>query len=166
MIKSEEIYLVISTTVTYIQENPYVQYYLGLPEFTEKPLFDPSMMVHSRKRFPVEFVAEVNEFICTGKWPEDKQPVDRNDDNDDNDNNSNSSGGESNTDNGAVESENKGTLIMDATVAPADIKFPTDIDILNREGNAPSEADNGSSAKGNKSFDDVTNFILSDDSDQ
>ena len=119
------------TTVTYIQENPYVQYYLGLPEFTEKPLFDPSMMVHFRKRFPVEFVAEVNEFICTGKWPEDKQPVDRNDDNDDNDNNSNSSGGESNTDSGAVESENKGTLIMDATVAPADIKFPTDIDILN-----------------------------------
>ena len=47
--------------------------------------------------FPVEFIAEVNEYICTGKWP-----------------------------------ENKGTLIMDATVAPADIKFPTDIDLLNQ----------------------------------
>ena len=40
-------------TVTYIQENPYVQYYLGLPAFREEPLFDSSMMVHFRKRFPV-----------------------------------------------------------------------------------------------------------------
>ena len=38
-------------TVRYIQENPYVQYYLGLHEFHMEPLFDPSMMVHFRKRF-------------------------------------------------------------------------------------------------------------------
>lgn len=28
--------------------------------------------------------------------------------------------------------ENRGKLIMDATVAPADIKYPTDIDLLNK----------------------------------
>ena len=115
-------------TVTYIQENPYAQYYLGLPAFKEEPLFDSSMMVHFRKRFPVEFIAEVNEYICTGKWPENKEKVDRNDD----DNNTpGSSGGSVESDKAEEPSENKGTLIMDATVAPADIKFPTDIDLLN-----------------------------------
>ena len=58
--------------IRYIQENPYVQYYLGLHEFHTEPLFDSSMMVHFRKRFPVEFIAKVNECICTGKWPEEK----------------------------------------------------------------------------------------------
>ena len=29
-------------------------------------------------------------------------------------------------------SKNRGKLLMDATVAPADIKYPTDIDLLNK----------------------------------
>ena len=116
-------------TVTYIQENPYVQYYLGLPSFKEEPLFDSSMMVHFRKRIPVEFIAEVNEYICTGKWPENKNKVDWNND----DNNTPGSSGESaETDKVEEPMENKGTLIMDATVAPSDIKFPTDIELLNQ----------------------------------
>ncbi len=45
-------------TVAEIQENPYMQYFLGLHEFHDEPLFDPSMMVHFRKRFPVEEVAK------------------------------------------------------------------------------------------------------------
>ena len=40
-------------TVEAIRENPYMQYFLGLKEFQDEPLFDPSMMVHFRKRFPV-----------------------------------------------------------------------------------------------------------------
>lgn len=116
-------------TVTYIQENPYAQYYLGLPSFKEEALFDSSMMVHFRKRFPVEFIAEVNEYICTGKWPENKEKVDRNDDDN---NNPGSSGGSVESEKDEPPTANKGTLIMDATVAPADIKFPTDIDLLNQ----------------------------------
>ena len=38
-----------------------MQYFLGLHEFQQEPLFDPSMMVHFRKRFPVEEVARINE---------------------------------------------------------------------------------------------------------
>ncbi len=68
-------------TVESIQENPYMQYFLGLHEFHSEPLFDPSMMVHFRKRFPVEEVAKINEYICTGKWPEAQRNVDRNDEN-------------------------------------------------------------------------------------
>ena len=67
------------SSVTVIQENPYMQYFLGLHEFTQEPLFDASMMVHFRKRFPVEDVAKINEYICTGKWPEGGRNVDRND---------------------------------------------------------------------------------------
>lgn len=70
-------------TVTNLQENSYMQYFVGLHEFHPEPLFDPSMMVHFRKRFPVEEVAKINEYVCTGKWPEEQRNVDRNDDTDD-----------------------------------------------------------------------------------
>ena len=40
-------------TVQQLQENSYMQYFVGLHEFHAEPLFDPSMMVHFRKRFPV-----------------------------------------------------------------------------------------------------------------
>ena len=116
-------------TVRYIQENPYVQYYLGLHEFHPEPLFDSSMMVHFRKRFPVEFIAKVNECIATGKWPEENRDIDRNDKND-----GTGSGGSGDHDEAEEQGDekNSGTLILDATVAPADIKYPTDIDLLNK----------------------------------
>ena len=63
-------------TVTAIAENPYIQYFLGLKEFTDQPLFDPSMMVHFRKRFSVEDLAKINEAICTGNVPEKIRSVD------------------------------------------------------------------------------------------
>jgi len=140
-------------TVENIQENPYMQYFLGLHEFHSEALFDPSMMVHFRKRFPVEEVAKINEFICTGKWPEVQRNVDRN--------NKNDSEPSALPANAADEAEtspapskqsgkpkrntsqkkkkqrktrkkNRGKLLLDATVAPADIKYPTDIDLLNK----------------------------------
>lgn len=66
-------------TVETIAENPYMQYFLGLTGFHAEPLFDASMMVHFRKRFPVEDLAKINEYICTGKWPDQQRNVDRND---------------------------------------------------------------------------------------
>ena len=118
-------------TVLAIAENPYMQYFLGLKEFDPEPLFDPSMMVHFRKRFPVNFVSKVNEYLCTGKWPEGSRNVDRNDDNNDSDDNSNNNAG--NAPEATQDSDdNQGNLIMDATVAPANIKYPTDIDLLNK----------------------------------
>ena len=133
-------------TVQDIQENIYMQYFLGLHEFQTEALFDPSMMVHFRKRFPVEEVTKINEYVWTGKWPEGQRNVDRNDDPADGDEPP-SAGGESRlTPSGhkgkanantsrkkkARRKKNRGKLILDATVAPADIKYPTDIDLLNR----------------------------------
>ena len=50
-------------TVQNIMENPYLQYFLGYTEFKQEEPFDASMMVHFRKRFPVEAVNEINELI-------------------------------------------------------------------------------------------------------
>ncbi len=140
-------------TVENIQENPYMQYFLGLHEFHSEPLFDPSMMVHFRKRFPVEELAKINEFICTGRWPEAQRNVDRNGKNDHDlpappvnaaDEEEASSApsrqsGEPNRNTSQKKKKqqkkrkkNRGKLLLDATVAPADIKYPTDIDLLNK----------------------------------
>lgn len=59
-------------TVEAIAENPYIQYFLGLKEFRDEPLFNASMMVHFRKRFPAEALAKINGYICIGKSPEDE----------------------------------------------------------------------------------------------
>lgn len=48
------------------------------PGLFHEALFDPSMMVHFRKRFPVNEVAQINEYLCTGKRPDGMRDVDRN----------------------------------------------------------------------------------------
>jgi hypothetical protein len=92
-------------TVEHIAENPYMQYFLGLHEFVETPLFDPSMMVHFRKRFPAEKVEEINRRIFTAEKKEDAPESD--------------------------EPPNSGKLVLDATCAPADIRYPSDLSLLN-----------------------------------
>ena len=42
-------------TIQAIQENPYMQYLLGLSKFTEKPVFVPELFVLVRKRLDHEF---------------------------------------------------------------------------------------------------------------
>lgn len=92
-------------TVENISENPYLQYFLGLHEFKAEPLFDPSMMTHFRKRFTPEDIALINEELYRRTHPpKDEPPKD---------------GG------------NSGTLVLDATAAPADVRYPTDLSLLN-----------------------------------
>lgn len=91
-------------TVEHIAENAYMQYFLGLLEFTDKPLFDPSLMVHFRKRFPAEKIEEINRLMFTEK----------SDDESDDD-----------------PPPNRGRLVLDATVAPSDIRYPNDLSLLN-----------------------------------
>ena len=50
-------------TVEQITENPCLQYFLGLSEYRQEPLFDPSMMVHFRARFEQEAFTAINEQI-------------------------------------------------------------------------------------------------------
>ena len=97
-------------TVRHVSENPYLQYFLGLKEYTSKCPFGASTMVEFRKRFPPEAIAA----LLAASAPKE----DQNDHNDHNDQNGGSG-------------ENKGTLIMDATCCPADISYPQDFQLLN-----------------------------------
>lgn len=89
-------------TVRHVIENPYLQYFLGMKEYSDKCPFGASTMVEFRKRFSEEDIAAVLEMTIP-------KPEASNDD----------------------DPPNEGTLIMDATCCPADITFPQDINLLN-----------------------------------
>jgi len=110
-------------TITMIQENIYIQYFCGLKSFTNKPAFHPSLFVDIRKRLGAKEFDSFNKLVIEKaeqlKPPRSRIKVkqSRNDKKDDE-----SVGG-------AL--PNKGTLKADATVADQEIKFPTDINLLN-----------------------------------
>jgi IS5 family transposase len=47
-----------------IRENPYMQFFLGVAGNSSKPPFDPSMMVHLRKRLSEEVLKQINELVA------------------------------------------------------------------------------------------------------
>ena len=49
--------------VQHITENPYLQYFIGLPAYQEEPPFDPSLLTHFRKRLGPDVINQVNEWI-------------------------------------------------------------------------------------------------------
>lgn len=101
-------------TALMIRENPYLQYFCGFEKYEYKLPFDPSLMVHFRKRLTPSIVGEINEMIIKNAEKEDS--------NEDDD-------GDCGTDGSP---ETKGTLIVDATCAPSYIKYPQDIELLNK----------------------------------
>ncbi len=48
-------------TVEQIKENPYLQYFIGLSEYSNTPPFEPSMMVYFRERIKMDFVKKINQ---------------------------------------------------------------------------------------------------------
>jgi len=107
--------------VEQIRENPYLQYFLGFREFRDEAPFDPSMYVHFRKRFNLDQLGRINEAIVQAEQEANRQEkTTRSSDKDDSDQDSDGSSG-----------GNSGKLIIDATCAPADIRFPTDISLVN-----------------------------------
>ena len=91
-----------------IAEQPYLQYFIGLKKFTNQPPFDPSLMVWFRKRLSSKFMSELNDAMCKAEaQPEEETPPEDEDD-----------------------EPHGGTMIVDATCAPADIKYPTDTGLL------------------------------------
>jgi len=53
-------------TKEHIQENPHMQYFCGFSSYTSSPPFDPSMMVHFRKRIPSETIMRMTEEVFYG----------------------------------------------------------------------------------------------------
>ena len=117
--------------VEQIRENPYYQYFIGLPGYEDKIPFVPSLLVEFRKRLSEEVLNEINEMIIEYNTPKDDQ-VDQDDDDD-----HGNGGGEQETNeqqdvwNHTETAGISGTLIIDATCAPQNIKYPQDIELLN-----------------------------------
>ena len=107
--------------VEQIRENPYYQYFIGLPGYEDKIPFVPSLLVEFRKRLSEDVLNEINEMIIAFNAQQD----------DDDSNDGSGDAGQSDQQDSATDSENAGTLILDATCAPQNIKYPQDIELLN-----------------------------------
>ena len=109
-------------TIELIKENPYLQYFLGFKEYSYDQPFTASLFVSIRKRLGEDEFKKLNEelIIYFNKSLEEKSSGDSKQKDSKSNDKDNSSG-----------SSNRGHLIVDATVAPSDIKFPTDLDLLN-----------------------------------
>ena len=107
--------------VEQITENPYLQYFIGLPGYQEEPPFDASTLVLFRKRINAQMIAEANEYLLSNQNK-----------NDDDDNLKPPTGGGTPDDvPSGSEPDNEGTLIVDATCAPVNIRYPQDVSLLN-----------------------------------
>lgn len=109
--------------VEQITENPYLQYFIGLPGYQETPPFDASTLVLFRKRINARMLMEANEYLLQENKSDKKE--------DDNDNQNPPSDNGSGGSDISEESENKGTLTIDATCAPVYIRYPQDVSLLN-----------------------------------
>ncbi len=102
-------------TVEQIRENPYLQYFIGQSSYSNEIPFDPSLLVHFRQRISAELVNKVNREVVRRLREATRSDSEKKDQ--------------------AEQSElpkNQGKLILDATCAPADISYPTDLKLLNQ----------------------------------
>lgn len=106
-------------TVEAIQENPYLQFFIGLEEFTREKPFDASLMVDFRQRFGEAGMRRIAEAIALASLPRDAAEA------------QDDAPSEPPSADSPPTTANRGQLIADATCAPADIRYPTDVSLLN-----------------------------------
>jgi hypothetical protein len=111
--------------VAQIQENMYMQYFIGYSSFSDEEPFDPSLFVDFRKRLGIDQINEINEKILGLSSINDyKDNIDDN-------------GITHETETHKEDTKpketvtHKGKLIIDATACPQDIAYPTDLNLLN-----------------------------------
>ena len=114
-----------------IAMNPYLQYFLGLHEYRYECPFDPSMMTRFRQRITPEMLAWVNDQIIGRKAEEEGDKKDSNNDSGDSGDDGDDGQADENHSGEKKEEKNEGTIILDATCAPQNIRFPTDASLLN-----------------------------------
>ena len=109
----------VEETALMIQENPYLQYFCGYSGYDDEKLpFDPSLMVYFRKRLTPEVLGEINEMIVRDAKERQAREAESKDDDEDSDGQPGTGG-------------NSGTMIVDATCAPSNIRYPQDVSLLN-----------------------------------
>jgi IS5 family transposase len=95
-------------------------------------------MVKFRKRFKAERLARINELILAAEQEALQKEKEEDDDDHNNDDQGGSSKAEAELSEDIVveettpkEKPNQGTIILDATCTPADLRYPTDLGLLN-----------------------------------
>lgn len=106
-------------TINQIQENMFMQYFLGYSSFNNDEPFSHTLFPTIRERLGIDLINKISELIIEHsadlilkKEEENTEDKDSNDD-------------ENST------TENRGKLLLDATVAPQNITYPTDLKLLN-----------------------------------
>ena len=127
-------------TIQQIQENMFMQYFLGYSSFTNEAPFDASLFVDIRERLSLEVMNNINEIVIAHHpiaigfdksvsaaqattFDEDKKDPDQP--------SANQPGVTTETQQSQPIVTHKGKLLIDATVAPQNITFPTDLKLLN-----------------------------------
>ncbi len=119
-------------TIDHIAENMYMQYFLGYTSFSSEPPFTAPLFVTIRKRLSLELLSQINELVARHGMQSDADP----DDPGGSDSPPGSPAPQDETSAPAAtpsskpEPAPKGRLLMDATVAPQHITFPTDLKLL------------------------------------
>lgn len=94
-----------------VARNPYYQYFIGLESYQAKCPFGHGVLPELRKRFGMDFINEVNEVVVRNARPTPEHADDR-------------------EERPAVNG-NLGTMILDATCSPSNIRHPQDFSLLN-----------------------------------
>ncbi len=102
-----------------IQENPYLQYFIGMEKFSHEPPVKPSVLFSFRKRLSADFLMEANEYILEVAGPTQEHGG------------KNESRNAKTADTPSGDAESLGTEILDATCSPSNIRYPQDFALLN-----------------------------------
>lgn len=131
-------------TVQQIQENPYLQYFAGLPGFTNEAPFAPSLFVEIRKRMGQAVFESFHQAIVDAvqlhkpgaqrgaRGPAKAKQSEEGSDCDEDPPGGGVQGNRADDfEEPAQKSDRHGKLILDATVAEQAIRYPTDLSLLN-----------------------------------
>ena len=135
-------------TILQIQENMYLQYFIGLSSYTSERVFDPSLFVELRNRLNGDLINQINELIAglspggpIGREPVPAPVIEAGDEKSEDKEEPEDGAKEEDVCPPPLPSENQaeteqspapqGQMIIDATACPQDISYPTDVDVLN-----------------------------------
>jgi hypothetical protein len=131
-------------TVQQIQENVFMQYFLGYSSFTNEAPFSPSLFVSIRERLSLTVINSINDIVIAHSFDKPpNQPASTISQKEETGNKDDIPLQHAGSDDNKISKEeeppaaekpllpNAGKLLMDATVAPQNITYPTDLKLLN-----------------------------------
>lgn len=129
-------------TVQQIQENVFMQYFLGYSSFTNEAPFSPTLFVSIRERLSLTVINAINDIVIAHRFGEPADEVgDIPEESKETDDDANNDTTQLKEDHSLPEEAkpppqekpalpNAGKLLVDATVAPQNITYPTDLKLL------------------------------------